>query len=90
VIQSPTSIKVDLFVMGDDPQLAEVALLAAAADKRVIKRLVDGFFRGAVQLALVGVEPLRALQQFAALATRTVPLLTRGMISSLFLGGGRN
>src|SRR6185437_12758485 len=51
-------------VDADDPQTAEVALLAAAADEGVLERGVDRFFRGAIQLALIGVIALRELQQF--------------------------
>ena len=54
-------------VDADDPQPAEVALLAAAADERVLERGVDRFFRGAIQLALVGVVALRQPEQLLAL-----------------------
>src|SRR5262245_43574865 len=50
-----------------DPQPAEVPLLAAAAGVGVIQRLVDRLLGCLVQLALGGVEPLRALQQLLAL-----------------------
>src|SRR5205823_904127 len=46
---------------------AEIALLAAAADERVLQRGVDRFLRGAIQLALVGVVALREPQQLLAL-----------------------
>ena len=67
-----------------DPQAAEVALLAAAAGVGVVQRLVDGLLGGLIQLALGGVEPLRALQQLLRLARRTVPRLTRGMVTDSF------
>ena len=51
------------------PQAAEVALLAAAADEGVLERGVDRFFRGPIQLALVGVIALGELQQFLALGS---------------------
>ena len=54
-------------VDADDPQPAEIALLAAAADERVLERRVDRFFRGAIQLALVGVIALRQAKQLLAL-----------------------
>src|SRR5262245_50474538 len=54
-------------VDADDPQPPEVALLAAAADKRVLERGVDRLFRSAIQLALVGVVALRQAEQFLAL-----------------------
>src|SRR5262249_37243286 len=54
-------------VDADDPQPTEVTLPAAAAAVGVARRLVNGFFRGTVELALVGVEALRALQQLLAL-----------------------
>src|SRR5262249_735839 len=50
-----------------DPQPAEIALLAAAADKRVLERGVDRFFGGAIELALVGVVALRQAQELLAL-----------------------
>src|SRR5206468_2561743 len=49
------------------PQTPEIALLAAAADERVLQRRVDRFLRGPVQLALVGVIALREPKQFLAL-----------------------
>src|SRR5689334_17843530 len=51
----------------DDPQPTEIALLAAAADERVFERRVDRLFRGAIQLALVGVIALRQAKQLLAL-----------------------
>src|SRR5581483_4525621 len=54
-------------VDADDPEPAEVPLLAAAADVGVLERRVDRFLRGAVQLALVGVVALRQRQQLLAL-----------------------
>src|SRR5206468_5987490 len=54
-------------VDADDPQAAEVALLAAPAHERVLERGVDRFFRGAIQLALVGVVTLRQAQQLLPL-----------------------
>src|SRR5207237_356421 len=50
-------------VDADDPQPAEIALLAAAADERVFQRGVDRLFRGAIQLALVGVVALGQTKQ---------------------------
>src|SRR5207245_6194623 len=50
-------------VDADDPQAAEVTLLAAPAHERVLERGVDRLFRGAIQLALVGVVTLRQAQQ---------------------------
>src|SRR5436190_12219877 len=54
-------------VDADDPEAAEVALLAAAADERVLQRGVDRLFRGPVQLAFVGVVALGERQQLLAL-----------------------
>src|SRR5476649_1044159 len=54
-------------VDADYPQAAEITLLAAAADESVLERRVDRFFRGAIQLALIGVKALGELQQFLAL-----------------------
>src|SRR5947207_14756180 len=54
-------------VDADDPQAAEIALLPAAADERVLQRGVDRFFRGAIELALVGVVALRQPEQLLAL-----------------------
>src|SRR5207302_4496723 len=54
-------------VDADDPQPAEVALLAAASDERVLERGVDRLFRGAIELALVGVIALREREQLLAL-----------------------
>ena len=50
-----------------DPQPPEVALLAPAADKRVLERRVDRLFGRAIQLALRGVVPLGPRQQLLAL-----------------------
>ena len=50
-----------------DPQAAEVALLAAAADERVLERGVDRLFRGAIELALGLIEALGAREQLLAL-----------------------
>ena len=73
-------------VDADDPQAAEVALLAAAADEGVLERGVDRFLRGAIQLALVGVVALGAsFSSFLRLARRTVPRFTRGILYSLIL-----
>ena len=49
------------------PQAAEVALLAAAADERVLERGVDRLFRGAIELALGLVEPFGPAEQLLAL-----------------------
>src|SRR5439155_5808070 len=54
-------------VDADDPQRPEVALLAAAADERVLERRVDRLFRGAIELALVGIVSLRQPEQLLAL-----------------------
>src|SRR5579862_8824363 len=54
-------------VDADDPQTAEVALLAAAADERVLQRGIDRLFRGPIQLALVGVIALGEPQKLFAL-----------------------
>src|SRR4029079_671414 len=54
-------------VDANDPQLAEIALLAATAGERVVPRLVDGFLRRPIQLALVEEKALRLLQQLLAL-----------------------
>src|SRR3989475_5173890 len=54
-------------VDADDPQAAEVAFLAAPAHERVLERGVARFFRGAIQLALVGVVTLRQAQQLLPL-----------------------
>src|SRR5437762_968271 len=51
----------------DDPQPAEIALLAPAPDERVFQRGVDRLFRRAIQLALVGVVALRQAEQLLAL-----------------------
>src|SRR5262249_39422445 len=49
------------------PQPAEIALLVAASDEGVLQRGVDRFFRGAIQLALVGVIALRQTKQLLPL-----------------------
>jgi hypothetical protein len=51
----------------DDPQAAEVALLAAAADEGVLERGIDRFLRGAIQLALGLIEALGAREQLLPL-----------------------
>src|SRR5689334_7750690 len=50
-----------------DPETAEIAFLAAAADKRVFQRGIDRLFGCAIQLALVGVIPFRQAKQLLAL-----------------------
>src|SRR5256885_1055139 len=50
-----------------DPQTSKVALLAAAADERVLERRIDRFFRGAIELALVGVIAFRQTKKLLAL-----------------------
>src|SRR5204863_7199149 len=50
-----------------DPQPPEIALLAAPADERIFQRGVDRFFRGTIQLALVGVVPFRKAKQLLTL-----------------------
>src|SRR5438132_6757791 len=50
-----------------DPQPPEIALLAAPADERIFQRGVDRFFRGTIQLALVGVVPFRQAKQLLTL-----------------------
>ena len=65
-----------------DPQAAEIALLAPAADERVLERRVDRLLRGAVELALGLVEPLARASSFLRLARRTVPRLTLGIVCS--------
>src|SRR5262249_27673732 len=57
------------------PQPPEVALLAAAADEGVLQRGVDRLFRGAIQLALVGVIALRQTKQLLALGAPDCPSL---------------
>src|SRR5436190_11044441 len=59
-------------VDADDPQAAEVALLAPAADERVLQRGVDRLFRGAIELALGLIEPFRAAEQLLALRAADV------------------
>src|ERR1700726_3036738 len=56
-------------VDADDPQPAEIALLAATADKRVLERRVDRFLGGTIQLALVGEVPLGQPEQLLALGS---------------------
>ena len=68
-------------VDADDPQAAEVALLAAAADEGVAERGVDRLFRGAIQLALVGVIALRQPKQLLALGAPDRSSFTRGISS---------
>src|SRR5262245_119494 len=54
-------------VDADDPQPAEIALLPAPADERVLERGIDRFFGGAIQLALVRVIALRKTEQLLPL-----------------------
>ena len=54
-------------VDADDPQPAEIALLAATADERVLERRVDRFLGGTIQLALVGEISLGQPEQLLAL-----------------------
>src|SRR4029079_4564792 len=54
------------------PQAAEVALLVAAADERVLQRRVDRLLGRAIELALGLVEPLRAAQELLALRAADV------------------
>ena len=69
-------------VDADDPQPAEIALLAAAADERVLERGVDRLFRGAIQLALVGVIALRQAKQLLALGpTNCSSFYTRHLLA---------
>ena len=63
------------------PQAAEVALLAAAADERVLERGVDRLFRGAIQLALGLVEALRAREQLLPLRAPDVFLVLLSALS---------
>ena len=49
------------------PEPAEIALLAAPADERVLERGVDRLFRGAIELALGLVEPFRPGEQLLPL-----------------------
>src|SRR5205809_525317 len=49
-----------------DPQPAEISLLAAPADEGIFQRGVDRFFRGTIQLALVGVVSFREAKQLLA------------------------
>src|SRR6187397_1369709 len=66
-----------------DPHAAEIALLAAAAGVGIVQRLVDGLLGGLIQLALGGVEPLRALQQFLALGASNGSSLYAGHLQLL-------
>ena len=66
----------------DDPEAPEVALLAAAADERVLQRGVDRLFRGAIQLALVGVITLRQTKQLLALRAANRSSLDAGHLES--------
>src|SRR5262245_40601410 len=54
-------------VDADDPQTTEVALLAAAADERVLERGIDGFLRRTIQLALGLEEAFRPREKLLAL-----------------------
>src|SRR5262249_27907844 len=74
-------------VDADDPQPAEVALLAPAADERILQRSVDRLFRGAIELALVGVVAFRQPKQFLALrAANRSSFYTRHRCLTLFIG----
>src|SRR5581483_9532006 len=72
-----------------DPQAAEVALLAAAADERVLQRGVDRFLRGAIQLALVGVVALREPKQFLPLGATDGSSFDAGHLCDSWVVGSR-
>src|SRR4051812_1616072 len=74
-----------------DPERAEIALLAAAADEGVLQRGIDRLFRGAIELALGLVKPFGPAQQLLALGAPDVStfnsrhyLLRRRCVSSVF------
>jgi len=70
-------------VDANDPEAAEVALLAAPPDERVLERRINGLLGRAIQLALVGVIPFREPEQLLALGAANRSLFTRGIAGSL-------
>src|SRR5262245_5357547 len=72
-----------------DPERPEIALLAAAADERILQRGVDRLFRGAIELALVGVVAFRQPEQLLALRTANCSsFYTRHRCLTFLTGGG--
>src|SRR5262245_30752647 len=68
-----------------DPERAEIALLAAASDERVLQRGVDRLFRRAIELALGLIEPFGPAQQLLALGTADVSTFdSRHLLPSTF------
>src|SRR5688572_27006031 len=72
----------------DDPQAAEVALLAAAADKRILERGVDRLFRGAIELALVLVEPFGPREKLLTLGAADISSFDSRHTSSYLIARG--
>src|SRR5204863_8401001 len=59
----------------NDPESAEIALLAPPADKGILQCCVDRLFGGTIQLALVGVVAFRQIEQLLAFRPANRPSL---------------
>src|SRR5204863_7214872 len=59
----------------NDPESAEIALLAPPADKGILQCCVDRLFGGTIQLALVGVVAFRQIEELLAFRPANRPSL---------------